>query len=434
MKTLQNKAFTLVELIVVITILAVLATVWFISLTGYATESRDTKRMTDIATISKWLQTYLAKNSQVPEPSETKTIVNYSGSQLLTQWYAWESVLNEIKVQDAKDPVDNTFYTYSTNASNTKFQLLWFLENLYTQNKANISKANADYWDRVIYTKWHSVWVLLDNQDYTPINITPNSDIDLETSSDVYVWVFTNKYQITGSGDVLKENILGAHKNLFGWEVFDQNCQLDDVIVWNQVWAWCNSTLWNWFEFWETLDATILYCYDYQWNDTWDCSNSSEMKSTSMAIDWNSDANENWDREYHNIWWKLYAFDDAESACPVWRKLPSDQDWSDLSTYINNSVVCDETTWWQCSGLWWKDHNKKDDTQSVASVLKIPLSWYRSTNGTTYYYRGYGTGLWSSTVEEWLSYYRYFRWNHDGILRTSNNPLYWFSVRCIKDT
>jgi prepilin-type N-terminal cleavage/methylation domain-containing protein len=51
---IQNKqAFTLVELIVVITILAVFLSLAFISFQGYSTESRDTKRMTDIATLSK---------------------------------------------------------------------------------------------------------------------------------------------------------------------------------------------------------------------------------------------------------------------------------------------------------------------------------------------------------------------------------------------
>jgi len=41
-----TQAFTLVELIVVITILAILGTIGFISLQGYAVVARDTTRIT----------------------------------------------------------------------------------------------------------------------------------------------------------------------------------------------------------------------------------------------------------------------------------------------------------------------------------------------------------------------------------------------------
>ncbi|MDD3144850.1 MAG: type II secretion system protein [Candidatus Gracilibacteria bacterium] len=53
MKKIKNLAFTLVELIVVITILAILGTIAFISLQGYTSESRDSKRLSDITNILK---------------------------------------------------------------------------------------------------------------------------------------------------------------------------------------------------------------------------------------------------------------------------------------------------------------------------------------------------------------------------------------------
>ncbi len=50
--TASNKGFTLVELIVVITILAILGTIGFISLQGYSAQSRDSKRASDMRSIS----------------------------------------------------------------------------------------------------------------------------------------------------------------------------------------------------------------------------------------------------------------------------------------------------------------------------------------------------------------------------------------------
>lgn len=47
--------FTLVELVVVITILAILATIGFISTGRYSSRARDSERLEDVASISKSL-------------------------------------------------------------------------------------------------------------------------------------------------------------------------------------------------------------------------------------------------------------------------------------------------------------------------------------------------------------------------------------------
>ncbi len=58
MKKNTNSAFTLVELIVVITILAVLGTIAFISLQGYSADARNSKRTSDINNIQSamWIK------------------------------------------------------------------------------------------------------------------------------------------------------------------------------------------------------------------------------------------------------------------------------------------------------------------------------------------------------------------------------------------
>ena len=47
----QNKAFTLVELIVVITIISILGTIAFISLQWYNIDARNSNRVTDIKSV-----------------------------------------------------------------------------------------------------------------------------------------------------------------------------------------------------------------------------------------------------------------------------------------------------------------------------------------------------------------------------------------------
>ena len=64
---MKNKAFTLVELIVVVTILAILATIGFVSYSGYLTGVRDTNRIASLTAISDGLELYRTTND-LPDP------------------------------------------------------------------------------------------------------------------------------------------------------------------------------------------------------------------------------------------------------------------------------------------------------------------------------------------------------------------------------
>lgn len=70
MKTIfGRKAFTLVELIVVITIIAILGTIGFMSVQGYAKSARDSARLTDISNVAKALSVRRAASGGLPTPS-----------------------------------------------------------------------------------------------------------------------------------------------------------------------------------------------------------------------------------------------------------------------------------------------------------------------------------------------------------------------------
>lgn len=58
-----KKAFTLVELIVVITILAILGTIAFISLQGYSGEAKNSKVTSDLRNIASAIETASTRNS-----------------------------------------------------------------------------------------------------------------------------------------------------------------------------------------------------------------------------------------------------------------------------------------------------------------------------------------------------------------------------------
>jgi len=63
----KAKAFTLVELIVVITILAILATIGFVSFSWYLAWTRDTNRVAQLKAMSDALELYSTKDD-LPKP------------------------------------------------------------------------------------------------------------------------------------------------------------------------------------------------------------------------------------------------------------------------------------------------------------------------------------------------------------------------------
>ncbi|MBB1565329.1 prepilin-type N-terminal cleavage/methylation domain-containing protein, partial [Candidatus Gracilibacteria bacterium] len=69
----KKKAFTLVELIIVITILAVLAAIAFLNLNGYTGDARDSVRVSDLKNIQKTVELSLGEGNLLPIPDELKT-------------------------------------------------------------------------------------------------------------------------------------------------------------------------------------------------------------------------------------------------------------------------------------------------------------------------------------------------------------------------
>ncbi len=274
---MQNKkGFTLVELIVVITILAILWTIAFISLQWYSSEARDSKRVTDLWQIRTGIQLYQAKEWVVPEPSETKTLIWSWTTNLIVQWYAWTWVLNNIRVNnDVKDPLEDIYYTYSTNWVKTKFQLLALLENQETAYNV-IPKTYANYETRDLYSVWDKLWILLDSTTNIPIQELGETELDLSTNSTEYKAVFTSNDIQTFSWITLYKKYLNLP--LSCKEILDNN---------KSRWDWVYSIY-----PWNNIDPLDVYC--------------------DMTTDWGGwtlIANVNWDPSLINSseWlWNIY--------------------------------------------------------------------------------------------------------------------------------
>jgi prepilin-type N-terminal cleavage/methylation domain-containing protein len=121
--------FTLVELIVVITILAILGTLGFISLQNYAVNARDTKRISDLQILSKGMESRIAQGALLPEPDEQKLTLTLSGILIQTQWVVGKNTITVLNTSSPiTDPKTSQAYTYTTTASKQNYQIYWELE------------------------------------------------------------------------------------------------------------------------------------------------------------------------------------------------------------------------------------------------------------------------------------------------------------------
>jgi prepilin-type N-terminal cleavage/methylation domain-containing protein len=142
----QNKGFTLVELIVVITILAILWTIAFIALQWYSKTARDSARISDMSRIKSSLELFSVETGKYPEPTDF-TAITYSGTlSAWDQWEFWEQTFRNVNRLDKipVDPVTDKQYTYSTTQNRKEYQVAGILE---TQDLVLVPTSMVNAWE-----------------------------------------------------------------------------------------------------------------------------------------------------------------------------------------------------------------------------------------------------------------------------------------------
>ncbi len=71
MRLLSSRAFTLVELMIVLAIIGILAAALFPQMTGFLERARDTGRIADLNNSKANIQTFNAEQARYPQPADT---------------------------------------------------------------------------------------------------------------------------------------------------------------------------------------------------------------------------------------------------------------------------------------------------------------------------------------------------------------------------
>ena len=203
------RAFTLVELIVVITIVGILSTIGFVSYSWYLTGARDANRISQMTKLSDALQVYETTRN-LPLPDNYITITA-SGTTVGYQGYVGVDVQEVLDFSNGgKDPKDDKYFTYYLSQDRSNFQLLAFMEEPESIAYSPFSQAHAvDYSDRFIKTLGSGLGVLTQTSTNIPaqevLGVTTIDIVNEATNS--YVANISTDEKIEGLGTVLKESI-----------------------------------------------------------------------------------------------------------------------------------------------------------------------------------------------------------------------------------
>lgn len=123
----NKKAFTLIEMVVVITILAILSLIGYVSYSDSIISARDLQRANDLAKLQIDLKSHKQKEGAYPMAVNPFTITN-SGN-IIYQGVIDSTVASNVLSNIPKDPRTGGSYWYSTTANRQQFQLAFTLEN-----------------------------------------------------------------------------------------------------------------------------------------------------------------------------------------------------------------------------------------------------------------------------------------------------------------
>lgn len=227
----NNKAFTLVELIVVITILAVLGTIAFVSFNWYLSDAKQTTNKTNIRLIEKNLQIFYTKHALYPNPENSVNITS-SGTVVAQQWQIWNRVLSQIWIwPNTVDLYTEKPFIYSISKKTNKYGLMAY-QSAYTSNVIRGVYANS------LIPSYHWNW--------SPIVVDANkvsveSDVDILNVNEEFSVYFDNEDYWENSEKLLKYYY---HPNAISIVNFNDSFFKD--ILWNKTYVNWQPSITKW--------------------------------------------------------------------------------------------------------------------------------------------------------------------------------------------
>jgi len=225
----SHSAFTFVELLIVMTILAFIWAIWFYTLMWYLEWARDSSKITALNNIKTTLVGYKLKKWYYPIPTNYTNIV-YSWATVWSQWTFWKDVIEKVNwsKEDILDPYTDNEYTYSVTWKWKEFQIAWALENIGEKTSYNNLLISSSFaaWKRVgkAVVLWDYNWnIITVNVLWTTNILSIPSIITSDLSSNNLVDIINNNLFVHDGGSNLPAGYSSSIFKTNAWEKFWSN-------------------------------------------------------------------------------------------------------------------------------------------------------------------------------------------------------------------
>ena len=409
---MHKRAFTLVELIVVITILAILWTIAFISLQWYSSEARDAKRWTDVRGLltklnieqtSKWL----SYKEMLKSPEMHNLRINWDDTAESYEWTINFELLKE-GPNNFRDPDTKADYEFATANWTSSWETYNFIQWRYWSEKENKEVILWNYYQfqeddafnlfkksmtgqkpetpNPSTNSCNSILPNIDNIITTPWTATQeNQSWQNNDSNEACYYTCEAWYDWTDSTKTACYELLYITEASTIW-CGENNPDIIATINWTKLRiAWCNAswTSWTW--------VPVATTYTETWNISWIPWTIHYYYTWQNAMDWCA-----------SKWWRLPTKDEFDSMISTfWWTLLS----SSTTPY---SAVQTKPPYFMYPAGYWHDNYLYDQNR--------------------------GALYWSSTKYDNTNAYRLsFDTNHIIMSYHLDNTYSGFSVRCVKN-
>lgn len=414
----KNNGFTLIELIIVITILAILWTISFIAFLWYTKNARDSVRISDINSMIKSLEIYHIMIWEFPDPSN-KYSITYSGSLVWNQGTFWDSVFTNVRELSKKpiDPLTGNEYTYSLTNTKQEFQIAAMYEwNLISFSNILYPQAYADNnWKTKSIVKGNYNWKFIKTEvswtNYilgVPSIITSEiTSVDIENILNNKTFVFSwyqnlpssykdSWYTMTGGFDFSPTRSI----ILYQWDVSQLWTQTGKLSFADNIDKYYTNTTLSWEpDFKEIIDIDITNNEEWAVNlitsflqkNLWGIySNiiSSNQSPQTETITFQSDIYTLWDEQLKQIFATGWVYT---------------ENWSTNTCNLSNLTI-DTTTF-----VWW--------TQSINPMSLSANTIYKIPNGS---YNIIGTSDSNGHIKFWWNCIALIWQSRNGVIFQNN--------------
>ena len=204
--------FTIVELMVTITVLTILSSIAYIWYSSYTSNSRDVSRISNLTNIKKALELEKTVSKTLPIPENSKQ-VKYLWKTVWYNWSIWNATLTNLNyfVDELEPKYKEVDFNYSLDVKNNIYELWTILENewnelpisfLFDKTYAAWNEKTYNFWTfNKLFVKTKINWelhvvsapsmVLNKNENY---NLLVNQETDLFSINNTYLlpWNYSN--------------------------------------------------------------------------------------------------------------------------------------------------------------------------------------------------------------------------------------------------